>query len=58
MNAVAALASNGTLAWDFIHALWEQPIPTGDDPDNDRYYSGCLYLEALLHLSGRYRAWV
>ena len=23
-----------------------------------RYYSGCLYLEALLHLSGRYRAWL
>ena len=58
MNAVAALASNSTLAWDFIDALWETPIPTGDDRDSDRYYSGCLYFEALLHLSGRYRAWV
>jgi endo-1,4-beta-D-glucanase Y len=58
MNAVAALASNLTLAWDFIDALWQEPIPTGDDRDSDRYYSGCLYLEALLHLSGRYRAWL
>lgn len=58
MNAVAALASNLTLAWDFIDALWQAPIPKGDDRDNDRYYSGCLYLEALLHLSGRYHAWM
>jgi oligosaccharide reducing-end xylanase len=58
MNAVASLASNSTSAWDFIDALWVMPIPSGDDHDTDRYYSGSLYLEALLHLSGRYRAWI
>ena len=58
MNAVAALASNSSLAWGFVDALWEAPIPSGDDRDNDRYYSGSLYLEALLHLSGNYRAWL
>ena len=58
MNAVAALASNSTLAWAAIDALWAMPIPSGDERDTDRYYSGSLYLEALLHLSGRYRAWL
>jgi len=58
MNAVAALASNSTLAWDAVDALWAMPIPSGDLHDTDRYYSGSLYLEALLHLSGRYRAWL
>jgi len=58
MNAVAALASNSTDAWDFVDALWNMPIPSGDDHDTDRYYSGSLYLESLLHLSGRYRAWI
>ena len=57
MNAVAALASNSSLAWDYVDALWRAPIPSGDDRDDDRYYSGSLYLEALLHLSGNYRAW-
>lgn len=57
MNAVGALASNSSLAWSFVDALWEAPIPEGDAHDTDRYYSGSLYLEALLHLSGRYRAW-
>jgi oligosaccharide reducing-end xylanase len=58
MNAVAALASNSSRAWDFIDALWATPIPSGDNIDSDRYYSGLLYLEALLHLSGNYRAWL
>lgn len=58
MNAVACLASNSTLAWDFIDQLWNTPIPSGDNIESDRYYSGFLYLEALLHLSGRYRAWL
>lgn len=58
MNAVAALASNSTHAWAAIDALWSMPIPSGDERDTDRYYSGSLYLEALLHLSGRYRAWL
>ena len=57
MNAVAVLASDSPDAWAYVDALWAAPIPEGDDPDDDRYYSGSLYLEALLHLSGRYRAW-
>ena len=58
MNAVAALASNLTIAWDFIDEFWSLPIPTGDAVCCDRYYSGSLYIEALLHLSGNYRAWL
>ena len=58
MNAVATLSSNSSIAWDFIDALWNMPIPSGDEHDTDRYYSGSLYLEALLHLSGNYRAWI
>jgi len=58
MVAVAALASNSSDAWAAVDALWAAPIPSGDDHDTDRYYSGSLYLEALLHLSGRYRAWL
>lgn len=58
MNAVASLASNSSDAWAFVDALWAMPIPSGDLHDTDRYYSGSLYLEALLHLSGRYRAWL
>ena len=57
MNGVVALASNQSVAWDFIDALWQLPIPSGDNRDSDRYYSGSLYLEALLRLSGNYRAW-
>jgi hypothetical protein len=55
---VAALASNSTLVWTLIETLWTLPTPSGDVPDSDRYYSGFLYLEALLHLSGRYRVWL
>jgi oligosaccharide reducing-end xylanase len=58
MNAVAALASNESVAWEHVDRLWDLEIPAGDDPDSDRYYSGSLYIEALLHLSGRYRAWL
>ena len=52
MNAVCALASNDTVAWDFVHALWEMPTPSG----RYRYYDGALYLESWLHLSGNFRA--
>ena len=59
MNAVAALASNDTIAWDFVDYIFNNiTIPSGDAVDSDRYYSGFLYLEALLHLSGKYRAWL
>jgi len=52
MNAVCALASNETVAWDFVDALWNMTTPAG----RGRYYDGSLYLEAWLHLSGNFRA--
>lgn len=57
-TAVAALACNDSVAWKFIDTLWNMPIPSGDDPNSDRYFSGSLYLEALLILAGKYRAWL
>lgn len=57
-NAVACLSANISLAWDFIDEFMSLPIPTGDNINSDRYYSGSLYLEALLMLSGNYRAWL
>ena len=54
MNAVAALAAEHPRRLDFVRALWEQPVPRGDH----RYYDGMLYLMALLHAGGRYRAWL
>ena len=52
MNAVCSLASNDTIAWDFVDQLWNTPTPSGQS----RYYDGALYLEAWLHLSGNFRA--
>ena len=52
MNAVCALASNQTVAWDFVDQLWNTETPSGQA----RYYDGAVYLEAWLHLSGNFRA--
>jgi oligosaccharide reducing-end xylanase len=54
MNAVASLAADHPRRHAFVRALWEQSIPTGQY----RYYDGMLYLMALLHCSGEYRAWL
>ena len=54
MNAVASLAADHPRRMEFVHALWEQPVPEG----HHRYYDGMLYMMALLHCSGRYRAWL
>ena len=54
MNAVASLAAGHPRRLDFVRALWERPVPTGQY----RYYDGVLQLMALLHVSGRYRAWL
>ena len=54
MNATAAMAANIPEADDFIHALWNRPVDTG----NYRYYDGALQMMALLHVSGKYRAWL
>ena len=54
MNAVASLAASDTRAADFVRALWQQPIPSGQY----RYYDGMLYLMGLLHVSGQFQAWL
>jgi oligosaccharide reducing-end xylanase len=51
MNAVATLATTDTRNWAFIEDFWNTAIPTGQW----RYYSGLLYMFALLHLSGNFQ---
>ena len=53
-NAVASLAADHPRRLDFVRALWEHPVPSGQH----RYYDGMLYLMALLHCSGDFRAWL
>ena len=53
-NAVASLAADHPRRLDFVRALWEHPVPAG----RHRYYDGMLYLMALLHCSGDFRAWL
>ena len=53
MNAVASLAATDPRAKDFVKALWETPIPSGQG----RYYDGMLYLLAMLHSGGEFRVW-
>jgi len=53
-NAVAGLsATDHALAWQFTEALWNTPIPSGEN----RYYDGMLYLMSLMHLGGEFRIW-
>eukprot|EP00039_Didymoeca_costata_P021326 m.344199 g.344199 ORF g.344199 m.344199 type:complete len:604 (+) comp24008_c0_seq1:194-2005(+) len=51
MNAVCSLASNKSLAWEFVAELWATGVPTG----RYRYYDGMLYLLGTLHVSGKFR---
>lgn len=51
MNATAALASNLDFKKEFVEELWNMHIPTG----HYRYYDGCLYMFALLQLSGNFK---
>jgi oligosaccharide reducing-end xylanase len=53
-NAVASLAADHPRRLDFVRALWEHPVPSG----HHRYYDGMLYMMALLHCSGEFRAWL
>lgn len=53
-NAVASLAASDPRRLAFVQALWERPVPDGPL----RYYNGLLYLMALLHCSGDFRAWL
>jgi oligosaccharide reducing-end xylanase len=52
-NAVASLAATNPRARDFVMALWDLPIPSGQG----RYFDGTLYLLAMLHVSGEFRVW-
>lgn len=53
-NAVAIMASaNHEHARSTVERFWKTPLRTG----SRRYYDNCLYLFALLALSGRYRIW-
>lgn len=52
-NAQASLASNGEYADACVKRFWETPMRTGDR----RYYDNCLYMFAMLALSGNYRIW-
>lgn len=54
MNAVASLAApDSDQSRQFVEALWEQPIPSGQV----RYYDGMLYMLGMLHVSGKFRIW-
>lgn len=52
-NAQASLASKGEFAMTCVKEFWETPLRTGDR----RYYDNCLYIFAMLALSGNYRIW-
>jgi endo-1,4-beta-D-glucanase Y len=52
-NAVAALLVDKPLAERFVNDLWALEPPTG----RFRYYDGLLQFMALLHVTGRFRAW-
>lgn len=52
-NAQASLAAGGEFAKDCVTKFWNTPLRTGDR----RYYDNCLYLFAMLALSGNYRIW-
>ena len=53
MNAVAGLAVANPRAKQFVEALWNMPVPTGQW----RYYDGMLYMLATLHCCGEFRIW-
>ena len=52
-NAVAALAATDVRAGRFVDDLYRASVPTG----KWRYYNGMLYMMALLHVSGNFRAY-
>jgi endo-1,4-beta-D-glucanase Y len=52
-NAVAALLVEKPLAARFVNDLWALDPPAGQW----RYYEGLLQFMALLHVTGRFKAW-
>lgn len=53
-NAMASLAADGPHAVSTVKQFWETPVRTGDR----RYYDNCLYLFAVLALSGNFKIWM
>lgn len=50
VNAMLAFGLPSTDAKPFLERAWDAEIPTGQY----RYYDGCLYMLAILHLSGKF----
>ncbi|MDR2557104.1 MAG: cadherin-like beta sandwich domain-containing protein, partial [Bacteroidales bacterium] len=50
-NATGSLASNQSVAWDFIGDFYSMSFPSG----TYRYYDGMLYFLNYLHLSGNFK---
>lgn len=50
-NAQASLAADGEYALECVKDFWNTPLREGDR----RYYDNCLYMFAMLALSGNYR---
>ncbi|MFA9557084.1 glycosyl hydrolase family 8 [Evansella sp. AB-rgal1] len=53
-NAMASLAANGPFSESTVIQFWNTPVRTGVR----RYYDNCLYLFALLALSGKFKIWM
>jgi oligosaccharide reducing-end xylanase len=53
MNATASLAATHGRAKQFVEALWNTSIPSGQY----RYFDGMLYLLGMLNCSGQFRIW-
>lgn len=52
-NAQSSLAADGEFSLKFVEEFWNTPLRTGER----RYYDNCLYMFAMLALSGNYRIW-
>jgi len=53
-TATSSLAATpGPTPNAFLNALWNSPIPSGEQ----RYFDGMLYMMSLLHCSGQFRIW-
>lgn len=52
-NAAAVLASDNVRDFDFVKALWKQPMSSGQY----RYYNGMIQMLGLLHVSGKFKAY-
>jgi oligosaccharide reducing-end xylanase len=53
MNATASLAATHQRAKQFVEALWNTPIPSGQY----RYYDGMLYMLGMLNCGGQFCIW-